>query len=77
MKSRFKTFKTRTNERIDVRENKSKRTYTIKTFYKDNKTVCNIWRTYPQPKEEFNTMSYMTGNDWNYFLKSNDYYKVK
>lgn len=63
-------MKTITGREINVRANKSKRTYTIRTEY-------SKYRTYPMNKEEFNSAFYWTGNDWNNFLKTNDYYLVQ
>jgi hypothetical protein len=36
-----------------------------------------ILRTFKMTKEEFNENLYNTANDWNQFLKSDDYYKIK
>lgn len=55
---------------IKVSANHSKRTFTIR------KNGLK-YRTYPMNKEEFSSSLYMTANDWNYFLKSNDYYRIK
>ena len=66
----MKTFKTITGRIIKVSANKSKRTFTIKTD-------AATYRTSPMTKEEFESCEYNTGNDWNDFLKSNDYYKVR
>jgi hypothetical protein len=51
-------------------QNKSARTYTLR----DN---GNKYRTNKMTKEEFENAYYRTKNDWNNFLKGNDYYKVK
>ena len=55
---------------FDVKPNRKKRTFTIRVDgFK--------FRTYPMPLSEFNSMEYMTANDWEYFLRStNDYYIV-
>ena len=50
--------------------NHSKRTFTIRK----NGTT---YRTFKMDKEEFNSALYWTENDWQHFLKSSDYYKVK
>jgi hypothetical protein len=63
-------MKTMLGERIDVRSNHSARTFTIRT------DVAK-YRTYPMSKEEFQSCLNNTANDWAYFLKSSDYYKVK
>jgi hypothetical protein len=64
------TYTTITGRKIRVGSNYSKRTFTIKT---DSST----FRTFKMTKEEFNENLYNTANDWNQFLKSDDYYKVK
>ena len=64
------TYTTITERKIRVGSNYSKRTFTIKT---DSAT----FRTFKMTKEEFNENLYNTANDWNQFLKSDDYYKVK
>jgi hypothetical protein len=51
-------------------QNKSARTYTLRVN-------GNKYRTFPMSKEEFENAYYHTENDWNNFLKGNDYYKVK
>ena len=64
-------MKTISGKEINVRANKSKRTFTIRTNgFK--------YRTVRMNKEEFNNNSNNTANDWNYFLHScsGDYYKV-
>ncbi len=69
MKSTFKTLTTITGREIRVRENNSKRTFTIVT-------ESGKYRTYPLSKNEFNNCTYNTGNDWAEFLNSSDYYKI-
>ena len=66
----MKTFKTITGRIIKVSDNKSKRTFTIKTD-------AATYRTSQMTMEEFESCENNTGNDWNDFLKSNDYYKVR
>lgn len=63
------THTTRTGRKITVRLNHSQRTATIKCS-------SGKYRTIRQSKEEFANMKYMSGDDWNYFLKSNDYYQI-
>lgn len=65
----MKKLTTITGREIKVRSNQSKRTFTIVTS-------SGKYRTYPMTKEEFRSCEHNTGNDWNNFLKSNDYYKV-
>lgn len=50
--------------------NKSKRHFTI-TMEDGTK-----YRTTPMSKFEFNDSLYNTLNDWKYFLRSDEYYKV-
>lgn len=66
----MKTLKTITGRILKVSSNKAKRTFTIKTD-------AATYRTSQMTKEEFDSCEYNTGNDWNNFLKSNDYYKVR
>ena len=66
----FTTYTTITGREIKVSSNQSKRHFTIKT-------ESATFRTCPMSQEEFNSCEYNTGNDWNQFLKSEDYYKVK
>ena len=60
---------------IKVTANKSAKTFTIRT-YVDGK-LNNKYRTTPMTKEEFQSESNNTENDWKQFLKSSDYYLVK
>ena len=66
----MKTLTTISDRELKVSSNKSKRTFTIVTD-------AAKYRTYQMSKEEFNDNLHNTGNDWQNFLKSNDYYKVK
>jgi hypothetical protein len=66
----FSELKTITGRNIKIRSNKSARTFTIVTD-------GGKYRTYPVSRKEFQNMEYMTGNDWQQFLKSDDYYTVK
>lgn len=52
-------------------ENKSKRTYTLRT------ETGNKYRTYQMNKKEFESAYYWTENDWKQFLKTDEYYIVK
>lgn len=65
----METLTTITGRKIRVASNQSARTFTLIT-------ECGKYRTYPMSKEEFNSCEYNTGNDWNNFLKSDDYYRV-
>lgn len=64
-------MKTISGKEINVRANKSKRTFTIRTNgFKYRTVIMN--------KEDFANNMHNTTNDWNYFLHScsGDYYKV-
>ena len=61
---------TNTGRELKVSSNKSKRTFTIIT-------ESGKYRTLPMSREEFNNNLYNTGNDWQNFLKSDEYYKIK
>ena len=65
----MKTLKTISGRLIKVSANQSKRTFTIKT-------ETGKYRTYSMNKDEFINCEMNTGNDWQDFLKSNDYYSV-
>lgn len=60
---------------IKATANESKRTFTIRTYF-DGKLSAK-YRTVQLSKEEFNSESNNTENDWKQFLKSSDYYLVK
>jgi phage-related protein len=66
----MKTVTSITGREFKISANKSKRTFTIRTF-------GSKYRTYPMDKQEFETAWYWTGNDWSQFMKSHDYYCVK
>lgn len=53
-----------------ITPNHSKRTFTIQSD-------GTKYRTNPMSREEFNSCLNNTGNDWQQFLKSNDYYVVR
>lgn len=65
----MKTTRTSLGQEIKVSSNKKRRTFTIKT-------TSGKYRTYPMTKQEFESCLYNTGNDWSYFLRSNDYYEI-
>ena len=65
----MKTYKTVSGREIKVSANKSKRTCTIVT-------ESAGYRTYPMTKNEFETNLNNTGNDWQQFLNTEDYYRV-
>ena len=60
---------------IKVTANESARTFTIRTYI-DGK-INNKYRTIRMSKEEFQSESNNTENDWHQFLKGSDYYLVK
>lgn len=64
------TLTTITGRTLKVSSNKSKRHYTIIT-------ETAKFRTLPMSREEFDSNANNTGNDWQNFLKSDDYYRVK
>lgn len=65
----MKKYTTILGREIRVSSNKAKKTFTI---------IADAakYRTLQMTKEEFQSCSHNTGNDWAEFLKSNDYYKV-
>lgn len=58
---------------MKITANKSARTYTIRINFGRCKKK---YRTYPMTKKEFDSAYYWTNNDWNQFLKTNDYFIV-
>lgn len=67
--STFTNYTTITGRQIKVRPNVSKKHYTIVT-------ESGRYRTLPMGNEEFNNANYWTGNDWQNFLKTDEYFKV-
>ena len=63
-------MKTISGREIKATPNYSKRTFTLRV---DGKK----YRTVRLNKEEFETCEYNTQNDWEQFLRSDDYYLVK
>lgn len=66
----MKTQNTITGQQISVSSNKSKRTFTIRKN-------GSKYRTLPMSKTEFSEANNWTGNDWQQFLKTDEYYVVK
>ena len=66
----MKTLTSSTGRKFEITSNKSARTFTIRVD-------GSKYRTYPMSKEDFNNASYWTGEDWNYFFITKDFYKVK
>lgn len=58
-----------TGRKLRISSNKSNRTFTIRT-------ESGKYRTTPMSQEEFNSCENNTGNDWQQFLKSDDYYRI-
>jgi hypothetical protein len=65
----MKTLKTISGRVINVNANHSKKTFTIRT-------TSAKFRTTQMNTEEFDSCLNNTGNDWQQFLKGNDYYIV-
>jgi hypothetical protein len=66
---RFTEHKTISGRVIKVSSNQKQRHFTIKT-------ESGKYRTHKMSQEEFDSCEYNTGNDWQDFLNSNDYYKA-
>ena len=64
----------KTQEKIVVKANQSKRTFTIRKII--NGKLFAKYRTLPMSQQEFDNEEMNTDNDWREFLKSDDYYKV-
>ena len=64
-----------TNETIKATVNQSKRTFTIRK-YVDGKIFAK-YRTNQLSQDEFDSCEMNTENDWKYFLRSDDYYRVE
>tara|TARA_R110000823_G_scaffold37040_1_gene100817 strand:- start:105 stop:293 length:189 start_codon:yes stop_codon:yes gene_type:complete len=62
-------MKTISNREINVSPNIRNRTFTIRV-------EGAKYRTIKLSKEEFESCLHNTGNDWQQFLKSSDYYKI-
>ena len=62
-------MKTISNREINVYPNIRNRTFTIRV-------EGAKYRTIKMNQEEFESCLHNTGNDWQQFLKSSDYYKV-
>lgn len=67
-------MKTITGETIEVKANQSKRTFTIRKTHTDGSKTK--YRTIQMSKEEFESAEHWTANDWNQFLKTDEYYIV-
>ncbi|CAL67367.1 hypothetical protein [Christiangramia forsetii] len=67
-------MKTITGKEINVTPNYSKRTFTIRT---EENGMKSKYRTIPMSQEEFDSNEMNTANDWQQFLKTDEYYLVK
>jgi hypothetical protein len=63
------TYTTISGRTLRVSANRSKRTFTIVTD-------AAKYRTFRMSKEEFEKNWFNTGNDWQQFLNTGDYYKL-
>jgi hypothetical protein len=63
------------NRTLTATPNYSARTFTLRVTHADGSV--SKYRTYPTSKSEFDQDLNNTENDWFYFLKSDNYYKVK
>ena len=62
---------------IKAKANKSDRTFTLRKYDYDSNLIAK-YRTHKQSKEDFQSLSNNTENDWRYFLRSTEeYYLVK
>jgi hypothetical protein len=67
----MKNLKTISNNELRISSNSSKRTFTIRTG-------SSKYRTLPFSRQEFEHADrFWTGNDWQQFLRTDEYYKVK
>lgn len=63
------------NQIIKATFNESKRTVTLRTYQEGN--YISKYRTYPMNKQEFESCKFWTNRDWQAFLKTEDYYRIK
>ena len=66
----MKTLTTNAGRTLKISSNQSKRHFTIRT-------ESGTYRTYQMSREEFEQNKHNTANDWQHFLNSDDYYKVR
>lgn len=66
----MKTLHTISNRELKVTSNKKERTFRIKT-------ESATFKTLPFSREEFDSARWWTGNDWQQFLRTDEYYKLK
>lgn len=66
----MKTLTTISGRELKISSNESKRTFTIRT-------ESGKYRTLPFSKNDFQAANrFWTGNDWQQFLKTDEYYPV-
>lgn len=63
-------MKTISGREIKVSPNHSRKTFTIRT-------ESGKYRTLPMNSQDFNSCLHNSGQDWQEFLKTDEYYKVK
>ena len=74
MAKEIEIMKTISGRTIEVKGNQSKRTYTIRCTEENG---CKLkYRTVPMSKEDFANAEYWTANDWQQFLKTDEYYSI-
>ena len=61
-------------ETIKATPNYSKKTFTIRKF--EGKKLVSKFKTFALDSENFSTGLYMTTNDWKFFLRNNQNYKL-
>tara|TARA_R110000796_G_C14313289_1_gene406850 strand:+ start:361 stop:555 length:195 start_codon:yes stop_codon:yes gene_type:complete len=61
-------------KQIIATPNYLKKTFTLRCYVEGK--LYGKYRTVPLPDEEFVSCEYNTQNDWDNFLKSDDYYSV-
>lgn len=62
-------MKTISGRLINIKSNKNKRTYTIRT-------LSSKYRTHKMSKEEFENAYFWTANDWQQFLNATEEYYI-
>lgn len=61
-------------EIIKATANHSKKTFTIRKF--EGKKLVSKFKTFALDSENFNAGLFMTSNDWQFFLRNNQNYKL-
>jgi hypothetical protein len=60
---------------IKATANKSKRSFTLRCY--ENGVMYSKYKTTWMSQEEFDSAEFWTQEDWQQFLKTDEYYKVK